>query len=443
VNAATPILASILVLSGVSLTRAATLQVNNTADAVDAVPGNGTCATATPVRCTLRAAVMEANALAGTDTIVVPAGTYVFALAGTGEDGSATGDLDLADDVIVNGAGAATTVIDAADLDRVIHVLPWVEAQISGVTLRNGMTVPMGGVHPGAGLFNEFAGMVKLDRCVVASNAAFLGAGIMNRGTLEVVDSTIENNSAEELGGAVYNFDDSTANLERTTVSGNFSGDCGTIYNNGYLELVNSTVSGNDATLSGGALLNNEEATASLTNVTITNNEAGLGAGIRSRSGGSVELVNTIVAVNLVGDDCAVSGASLTSLGHNLDGDDTCDLVDATDLPMTDPKLGALASNGGPTRTHALLAGSPAIDAGDDTACPATDQRGISRPQNGDGVGGAQCDIGAFERQPGGGGGGGGGSAAACGLGFEVALLLPGFLAVRARRRLGRWRARP
>jgi hypothetical protein len=84
---------------------------------------------------------------------------------------------------------------------------------------------------------------------------------------------------------------------------------------------------------------------------------------------------------------------TLGSNGHNLATDGTCNLVAAGDQANTDPVLGPLADNGGPTRTHALLPGSPAIDAADPGQCPVADQRGIARPQ------GPSCDVGAFERE--------------------------------------------
>ena len=108
-----------------------------------------------------------------------------------------------------------------------------------------------------------------------------------------------------------------------------------------------------------------------------------------------MELKNTIVANNLP-VDCAVT--AITSNDHNLDSDGTCYLGQPHDLPNADPRLGPLQDNGGPTFTHALLFGSPAIDAGDDLVCPATDQRGEPRPQDGDGDGTYACDIRAFER---------------------------------------------
>jgi hypothetical protein len=93
------------------------------------------------------------------------------------------------------------------------------------------------------------------------------------------------------------------------------------------------------------------------------------------------------------------NGGTLLSLGHNLSGDGSGNLTAAGDLPNTDPLLGPLADNGGPTWTHALLPGSPAIDAGGGSAAPATDQRGLPRPRDGNGDGGAVVDIGAFEVQ--------------------------------------------
>lgn len=101
-------------------------------------------------------------------------------------------------------------------------------------------------------------------------------------------------------------------------------------------------------------------------------------------------LKNTIVAAGTApaGSNCA---GTFTSFGHNIEDANTCSLTAAGDHPSTDPKLAALAGNGGPVTTRSLLAGSPAIDGGDPAGCPATDARGVLRPA------GAGCDIGAFE----------------------------------------------
>lgn len=108
-------------------------------------------------------------------------------------------------------------------------------------------------------------------------------------------------------------------------------------------------------------------------------------------------LANTIVAEN-DGPNC---NESCTSLGRNLDDDDTCGLDPGMDdLIFVDPLLEALADNGGPTPTHALASERPAIDAGDESACPPADQRGVPRPIDGDEDGTAVCDMGAYEYEP-------------------------------------------
>ena len=135
----------------------------------------------------------------------------------------------------------------------------------------------------------------------------------------------------------------------------------------------------------------------SLTNTTVTGNSSPSGGGIR-RDGGLTTLTNTTIANNASGGDC--SGA-MTSLGHNLDGDGSCSLsVASGDLPSTDPLLGPLANNGGPTFTHALLDGSPAIDSGYDSVLDPphnlfTDQRGPGFPR----LQRAHVDIGAYEAE--------------------------------------------
>src|SRR4051812_18327090 len=109
---------------GVVATRAGTtFTVNSTTDAVDAIPGDGVCETApSNGLCTLRAAIQETNALAGADTLNVPAGTYRLTIAGRYEDAAATGDLDVQGGLTINGAGAGRTIIDGNDADRVLEL---------------------------------------------------------------------------------------------------------------------------------------------------------------------------------------------------------------------------------------------------------------------------------------------------------------------------------
>src|SRR6188768_2067465 len=125
-------------------TNAATFVVNTTADTQDAAPGNGVCADSGGL-CSLRAAITEANALAGADTITVPAGTYTTTLAGTNEDANANGDFDITSPLTINGAGGGATVIQANAAtqtanERVFHILAGGTAvTVAGVTVQNGV----------------------------------------------------------------------------------------------------------------------------------------------------------------------------------------------------------------------------------------------------------------------------------------------------------------
>ena len=217
---------------------------------------------------------------------------------------------------------------------------------------------------------------MTLTRCIVTNNLTPNGAGIINEGlsTLTIRESAIVGNQSDEGGG---------------------------IGNHGSLTLVNSTVSGNTALESGGlggGLYNIGDpfftqilATFTAVNSTIAFNvvaDPDNGGGIFNDFA-QVNLVNTIISGN-TGGDCFTSDTTQTS-DHSLDSDGSCGLTGPGDLPAVDPLLGPLADNGGPTDTHALLAGSPAIDAGSGASCPAIDQRGVTRPQ------GPGCDIGAFE----------------------------------------------
>ncbi|MFQ5615898.1 MAG: choice-of-anchor Q domain-containing protein, partial [Anaerolineales bacterium] len=163
------------------------------------------------------------------------------------------------------------------------------------------------------------------------------------------------------------------------------------IINSATLNVVNSTFFDNAATTLGGGIYTSYRGTSSISNSTFFKNSAGsLGGGISNR--GTLSMYNTIIAGSINGGDCWNNGAVGANVS-NLIEDGSCDPAFTGD-----PMLGPLQNNGGPTPTHALLPGSPAIDNGDDNACTAYDQRDVFRPQDGDGDGNAACDIGAFER---------------------------------------------
>ncbi len=367
----------------------ATFVVDRTDDDVAAI-----ACTSASNDCSLRGAIIAANALLGDDAIVLPSGIYTLTLSGAGEDNAATGDLDLRDNVTLIGAGADSTIVSGNDLDRVFHVLT-ATVQFIGITIRNGSATSSGG-----GLFNE-GGNVTLTSSAVTSNTTSAGPSIGGGGVYNTALGTLTLVNTAVLSNTTTN----------TTTGANAHG--GGVYSAGTLTMINTTLSGNRATRSGGGLYN--AGVATLSNVTITHNTAdsnadgsGDAGGIRTTgAGATVAIRNSLVAGNydlsttIVNPDC---NGVLTSQGHNLLGINTgCtftsmagDQVGTATSPL-DPRLGPLQNNGGPTLTHAFLPGSPAMDAGDNVTCATTDQRGSVRPMDGDGNGSAVCDIGAYE----------------------------------------------
>jgi len=342
---------------------AATFVVNSTTDAVDANPGNGVCATAGG-QCTLRAAIQEANALSGADFVNLGTANYALTIDGVAEEAAATGDLDITGDLNIFG-GVGPTVIDGGSLDRVLDIRSGTVG-ITKVTIQNGLA----SADYGGGIL--------------------VGAGT----TLFLTGSTVSANRTHSFGGGIFNF--GTIYISNSTISGNTASNAmdgfgGGILSDGTAHLFNSTVSGNSSNRAGGGILhgfNNPSSTLTLTSSTVSDNTAGTHSG-GIGGGPTARLKNTIVANN-PGGNC---GGLVTSDGHNLENSATCGFTAAGDLINTDPQLGPLQNNGGlyQTETHALLPGSPAIDAGDNVGCPPADQRGVARPQ------GARCDIGSYE----------------------------------------------
>jgi hypothetical protein len=270
------------------------------------------------------------------------------------------------------------------------------------------------------GGISSCSGTVTVTGSTISGNTAEEGGGISGcYSTVTVTGSTVSSNTAI-YGGGIYN-NYSTVTVTDSTISGNTAENGGGIYNDSYnfglLAIANSTISGNTATGYGGGIYNR---TADLiaTNTTITGNTAdsdnddiGDGGGLFRRSGGTI-VVNNIIALNV---DASVAGADhpdisgfVSGNNHNLLSSTTGaagNIGTGTDIVATTLNLGPLANNGGNTQTHALLAGSPAIDAAKNSVCAAApisnlDQRGQSRTglaADGDQNGTVTCDIGAFE----------------------------------------------
>ncbi len=395
------------------------LIVNSQLDEPDANPGDKRCFSEPSGHCTLRAAIMEANALPDADTIILPPGEYVLTVVGSGEDAAFTGDLDITDDLSIVGSDAEKTIVNAIGLDgtdRVFHIVNPATVTISGVTIQDGEAEDVGGgilntsgtltltdviisnnavTGAGGGIAN--GGRLTLIRSEISGNRAVegrvkgqsgAGGGIYNIGTLTLGDSTIHRNTAT-IGGGIYNDKGGTAALTASLISDNSAGvDGGGIYNVGSLTLINSTLSKDSVKTGFGGGLHNT-GTTEITNVTFSGNYAPLngGEGIYNDEGGTAVLWNTIVADSANGGNCA---GVITSKGHNLDDGKSCYFDAPGDLSFVSPLLGPLADNGGPTLTQALSSKSAAINSGDNFVCPKTDQRGKDRN---DGA----CDIGAYE----------------------------------------------
>ncbi|MBD1840098.1 right-handed parallel beta-helix repeat-containing protein [Coleofasciculus sp. FACHB-64] len=308
---------------------AATFSVTSTADS-----GAGS----------LRQAILDANTSSGDDIID-------FLLGGEPQTINVSSGLDITDNLFINGLGADLLSVRGDTTFDLFSIASGATVEISGLTVTNGRI------------------------------------GILNLGTLTVNNSSISGNG---FNGIQIN-QESTLTVNNSTISGN--GSTG-INNNGMATVTNSTISGNgfNGINSTGP---RQSSILTLTNSTITNNGAN---GIQNNT--TVNIGNTIVAQNSTDIRNILLGV-INDQGYNLigNGDGTPfagkngvngNIVGTAANPV-DPLLGPLANNGGSTQTQALLPGSPAIDAANPNSFPATDQRGVTRPQ------GARADIGAFE----------------------------------------------
>ncbi len=417
-----------LTLPGTPPASAATLTVT---DCGDTTPGGGPGQLRTLI-----------TAAASGDTIVVPACTITLTGA-AGDDANLTGDLDINQSLTIQGAGAGQTILDGGGLDRVFEInppglAPSVVVTLAGLTIRNGSVsgADGGGIRV-AGADGSSASLTVRDSVVTGNTTNGFGGGIRVNGSLTLINTTVSNNSATTTGGAGGGIDSSgTLTVTNSTISGNASSGTtlsesgGGIWQSGpSLTITGSTISGNSAAAasSGGGIFVGSGAAATLTNSTISGNSAPgtapTGGGILHGGGNSVTVVNSTITGNTAANDgglvvgssggfqlkntivadntpqnCSVLGTgTIVSHNPNLDSGSTCGFSAAFgDLVNTDPMLGPLQNNGGRTPTHALLPGSPAIDAGNNAGCPATDQRGVPRPLEVT-LGFTLCDIGAFE----------------------------------------------
>lgn len=390
-----------------------------------------TCESATNTTCSLRDAVANANADGAslTDTIL-------FESALTGKTLTVTGSAIPVSDagpLTITGAGAGKTILDGGRSTLILDV-SGAAVTLSGMTLQNGANSSS---SVGGGAI-ENTGTLSLTNVDIMHNVAYdNGGGIDSSGTLTISGGSISGNTSQDNCGGGLNLGGGTATVDSVTLDGN-SSDCGggvQVRGGATFTLTNSTVSGNYSRDydDGGGIVNGwyggTGATSTLTNNTIVNNtSAEYGGGVANESTSKITLVNNTIAGNnaLQGgggiyNDNRTAGSfvlqgnilaanieygsqtnqclgygQITSKGYNVVGPeaDAACTFGPNDLLNSDAKLLSLADNGGPTMTEALASGSPALHVEPKALCPATDQRGVSRPQP---ANSATCDAGAFE----------------------------------------------
>jgi CSLREA domain-containing protein len=319
-------------------------------------------------------------ALLGSAIVVIPAyaSTVVVTKTADTNDGVCDSDCSLREAIATAGVGATITFNPALSggtiyLGSTLTLSS--DIIIDGSALASQITISGDSDNNGTGdvrvFFVNSGVTATLDSLAITKGSNLFGGGIRNQGTLTVTNSTLSGNAATS-GGGIFNTSSGTLTITNSTLSGNAAGSQGGgIHSQGTLTATNSTLSGNAAG-SGGGIFNN---------------------------GGVLNFANTLIANSSAGGDCVNGGTGTIGTNtNNLVEDGSCS-TNGTNFLSGDPNLGSLADNGGTTQTFALLTGSPAIDAGDDTVCDDNpgpnnlDQRGVARPQ------GAHCDIGAYEYQ--------------------------------------------
>lgn len=388
------------------------LLVTHPGDEVDALPGDGTCqdASETPGACSLRAAIMEANAWPDAATITIAEGVDpVLSIPGADEDGAATGDLDVTSEITILGQGAT---VDAAGLDRVFHAEDAL-LDLDGVTITGGV---VDGSH-GGGLYVVDSDLTVTDSTITGNRIQDLagtasGGGVFVRGpsSASISTTTISDNEVSTssdwagLGGGIRASTGVTLVLDRSTVSGNrilgsSHGQGGGVAAGGGAEVtvVDSTISGNWIE-SGG---HGGNVAAEFSNSVLVVLRSTLVDGV-AEDGRSVSGPATVIGSILdagTASNCSVSGAGAAapvSGGYNLVRGSGCGFAGLGDMADTDALLGPLDDVGGPTLVHLPAPGSPAIDhipfptAGAcETSGPA--QNEVVRPF------GSSCDVGSVE----------------------------------------------
>ena len=398
--------------------------INSTVDAPDANPGDGFCnpvILAVPGTCTLRAAIMEANALGGSHNIALPTEVYILDNVGEDEDQSATGDLDIHADILIINGTTDKPLINGNSTDRIFDIHAGGALEIDNITLIGGRANSSDTVRGGA--FNVRAdGSLLLQRALVSLNLANQGGAIYSDGGVRIVESDLLNNIivAEEIqpefsdGAAIFNrgfliierstlrsngrvpgFEDPISTVEFAVHSRE-----GFVANPGVI-IGNSTLFDNT-----NGVFSDGVPTFITHSTLVNNNQLGLRFLPDLDALGDVQL--TVEQSVLYGHDSDCNGLDSgqdefdLAFNINASSDDSCGFTGFNDFEnIAYPFFGSLDSHGGPTPTLMPRSGGILIDpVGASCGTLSDDQRGQPRPVDGNTIGGALCDIGAVEFDP-------------------------------------------
>ena len=368
----------------------------------------------------LISAITQANSTNGTVTLTSGC-TYTLTAINNTTDNGGVGLPVITRNVTIQGSGAtiARSTASGTPVFRIFDVSSAGSLTLNSVTIRNGLS--NNGTQGGGGIFNhgtltitgstfsgnaqtastgtsggaiDNSGTVNVSTSTFTGNTAQEGGGIFNQKTATVTNNTFSNNTATVFGGGALLNAAGTMTVTGDTFTGNTGPGGGAIDNDTTLNISNSTFTGNTGGTNGGGAIDNF-GTTTITQATFSGNSSPYGANILNYTGFTLKMSMSIVANGQGGGPNCGGAQPVTDLGYNIDTGSSCGFTTANhSMSNTQPQLGPLTSNGGPTQTMALPSGSPAVDAipASTSGCTgSTDQRGTTRPQ------GTGCDVGAYE----------------------------------------------
>lgn len=361
-----------------------------------------------PKDCSLREAISRSNHQEGADKVVLSSGTYDIEIPETLGDNNKGGDLDVTDAATITGKGVGKTIVDGNDVSGVFSLLTFPAKTISKMTIENGNRNFGAGIATGPS--KTTIRNVRLESNSASGDPGKGGGLYTVSQKLKIVKTTFFDNSAANGGGGMYVpagfVGEPTGTIKDSTFDSNSGALGGGIYLDGAntfgnddladIKLVNSTVAQNLAAVSGGGIASILGMQIHLDNTTVTFNEAdsdnsggGAGGGLFQSSNAELAIKDSLIAQNGLGTGGTGPQCSGIIVGPSIMAPAAPDCTTTATI-VPNAMIGGLDDYGGPTKTVALLTGSPAIDP-PAVDCPEFDQRGRKRD--------SQCDAGAFERK--------------------------------------------